>query len=236
MKHMKILPWATALVLTMVILPVSGWTEPVATGDPYPLDTCIVSGMKLGTMGEPVIKVVEGREIRFCCKSCPQKFEASRTTYLAKIDAAIVAGQAPYYPLSTCPITGHELGTMGDTVDYVLNNRLVKLCCPECKSKIADHAEAVMKKLDEAATTAQRAAYPLDTCLVSGEKLGGAMGDPVEAVIAGRLFRTCCKGCVKKLRSDPAKYLSALEKAGGGTGMAPHSGSGAKHDNGQEHH
>ena len=44
-------------------------------GDPWPLETCIVSGEKLGEMGDPIIKLYEGREFRFCCKGCVGKFE-----------------------------------------------------------------------------------------------------------------------------------------------------------------
>ena len=38
---------------------------------PYPLETCLVSGEKLGEMGEPYEIVYEGRQIKFCCKKCP---------------------------------------------------------------------------------------------------------------------------------------------------------------------
>jgi hypothetical protein len=36
-------------------------------GDPYPLATCPITGKKLGSMGDPVIKVYDGREVRYCC-------------------------------------------------------------------------------------------------------------------------------------------------------------------------
>ena len=48
-------------------------------GDPYPLTTCPITGEKLGAMGEPVVKLYEGREVRFCCKSCPPP-QRSRTS------------------------------------------------------------------------------------------------------------------------------------------------------------
>lgn len=59
-----------------------------AAPKPYPLDTCIVSGEKLGEMGDPVVKVVDGREIKFCCDQCVPKFEKDPATYLKKLDAA----------------------------------------------------------------------------------------------------------------------------------------------------
>ena len=54
----------------------------------YPLDVCLVSGEKLGGMGEPVRIVHEGREIKFCCESCEPKFKKSPEKYLAKLDGS----------------------------------------------------------------------------------------------------------------------------------------------------
>lgn len=51
----------------------------------YPLNTCIVSGAQLGGMGEPVTKVYDGQEIKFCCNDCVAAFEANPERYLAKL-------------------------------------------------------------------------------------------------------------------------------------------------------
>ncbi len=62
-------------------------------GDPYPLATCPITGEKLGSMGEPVVKVYEsagGREVRFCCKSCPPKFEKDLAASFTKLDEQII--------------------------------------------------------------------------------------------------------------------------------------------------
>ena len=61
--------------------------SPKAAVVPYPLDSCIVSGEKLGSMGEPIVKVYDGREVRFCCSGCVKRFEADKAGYVAKIDA-----------------------------------------------------------------------------------------------------------------------------------------------------
>lgn len=60
--------------------------SPKAAVVSYPLDFCIVSGEKLGSMGAPIVKVYDGREVRFCCSGCVKRFEADKTGYLAKID------------------------------------------------------------------------------------------------------------------------------------------------------
>jgi YHS domain-containing protein len=54
----------------------------------YPLDTCIVSGEKLGEMGDPFVFTHEGQEIKLCCKSCKKKFDKSPETYLKKLKDA----------------------------------------------------------------------------------------------------------------------------------------------------
>ncbi len=52
---------------------------------PYPLDVCIVSGNKLGSMGKPVTKVHQGQEVKFCCSPCVEDFEANPEKFLAKL-------------------------------------------------------------------------------------------------------------------------------------------------------
>ncbi len=63
--------------------------------------------------------------------------------------------------------------------------------------------------------------YPLTTCVVSGEKLGGDMGKPVIFIYKdpkikndpGREVRFCCPDCVKDFKKDPAKYLKKIDDA-----------------------
>lgn len=55
--------------------------------------------------------------------------------------------------------------------------------------------------------------YPLKTCVVSGGKLGGAMGEAVIYQHEGREVRFCCKSCIKDFKKDPAKYLKKLDDA-----------------------
>ena len=55
-------------------------------------------------------------------------------------------------------------------------------------------------------------AYPLKTCVVSGEKLND-MGKPVVINYKGTEVRFCCNDCVKKFNANPAKYLAKLKAA-----------------------
>ncbi|MBI1784517.1 hypothetical protein HYR69_05180 [Candidatus Sumerlaeota bacterium] len=181
--------------------------------DPYPLDVCIVSGQKLGEMGDPIIKVYDGREIRFCCPACPKKFEADKAGYLKKLDEAIVAQQKPIYPTDLCIVSGEKLGgDMGDPVDVVLGNRLVRNCCKGCNKDLLANPAKFIGMLDEKVIAAQKTTYPLETCVVSGDKLG-SMGAPVDYVFAGRLVRLCCKDHVAKFLANPSLYLKKLDEA-----------------------
>ena len=179
---------------------------------PYPLTTCIVSGEDLGSMGDPVRIDVDGREILFCCNSCLPRFEADKATYLKKLDDEIIRTQREVYPLKECPISGKPLGSMGDADDFVLGNRLIRLCCASCRDAVRKDPAPVLARLDKAAADAQRAAYPLDTCPITKKKLG-SMGEPAEMTLAGRLVRLCCPPCEPKVRARAWETLQALDKA-----------------------
>jgi YHS domain-containing protein len=55
-------------------------------------------------------------------------------------------------------------------------------------------------------------AYPLDKCVVSGEKLG-EMGKPYVFKHEGREVQLCCKSCLKDFKKDPAKYVKKIQEA-----------------------
>jgi YHS domain-containing protein len=115
----------------------------------YPIDYCVVSGEKLSSMGEPVVKTYNGREVRFCCNSCVAKFEKDEAKYSKKLDDAIIAAQKPSYAPTTCPVTGEKLvgGDMGGPVDYVYNNQLVRFCCKGCIATFKKNPEKYLSKL-----------------------------------------------------------------------------------------
>lgn len=77
---------------------------------------------------------------------------------------------------------------------------------------------SIARGADKAPSAKQPApAYPLTTCVVSGEKLGG-MGDSFEYIHkeAGKPDRRvllCCEGCVDDFKKEPAKFLAKLDEA-----------------------
>lgn len=53
--------------------------------------------------------------------------------------------------------------------------------------------------------------YPLDTCVVSDEKLGADPGmKPYAFVHEGQEVKLCCKSCLKDFKKDQAKYLKKI--------------------------
>lgn len=66
----------------------------------YPLDVCLTSDEKLGSMGKSpeYIYRVEGkpdRLVMFCCDGCEEDFMKDPAKYLAKVDAAAKAKSSP---------------------------------------------------------------------------------------------------------------------------------------------
>ena len=189
-------------------------TKPATPAGVYTLDTCPVSGEKLGGMGETVVKVYDGREVRFCCAMCVPKFEADKDKYFPEIDKKLIAQQLPIYPLHACPVSGEALTEAGEDigVNVVYENRLIRFCCNRCVKTFEAHPQAYIEKLDKAVIEQQGEHYPLEVCVVSGERLGHE-GAAVDRVYAGRLVRFCCKDCIAAFEKDPATYLAKVDAA-----------------------
>lgn len=116
------------------------------------------------------------------------------------------------YPLNTCIVSGEKLGgDMGDPVVFVYDGREVKLCCKDCRKDFDKETAKFISKIDAAAKKVKP--YPLQTCIVSDEKLGGDMGEPVAFIHDGQEFKLCCKDCRKDFDKSPAKFIAKLSKA-----------------------
>lgn len=246
-------------------------TGEASTGPSYPftLPDCPIGG-RLGSMGDPVVRVYDNREVRFCCAGCIGEFESNQGKYWGKIDEkiveqqlmhypidicivtseklgadtvnhihdnrlvrlanaaavaafkvdptkrlkaldeAIIDAQLPGYPMDNCPVGG-PLGSMGEPVNFIYMNRLVRFCCAGCEKSLINEPAKYMAKLDAAYADRQRQAYPVDTCVVSGAKLG-SMGEPVELVAGTTLVRFCCEGCLPRFRASPGEFLAELRQ------------------------
>lgn len=174
-------------------------------GDPYTLNTCPISGEKLGSMGDaPVYVGEDGKEVRFCCAGCEKKYVANKAALDEEIDKKLMADQEAHYPSNTCINSGAALKDGG--VAFIAGNRLMKTCCAKCKAKVQADPAAYIAKLDEQVIAAQKDSYKGEVCPISGKDLGDS---PESVVIANRLVQVCCGGCKKKVAADP---VAAFEK------------------------
>ncbi|TWU22377.1 Archaeal TRASH domain protein [Novipirellula galeiformis] len=113
-----------------------------------------------------------------------------------------------------CLVSGKPLGSMGDPIGVDINGQTVYVCCAGCvnavKSNPAKYA-AGRPEITVASATAADAALVAKqaTCPVMDEPLG-SMGQPVKVTIGDKPIFLCCKGCVKKIKAEPAKYLAMV--------------------------
>ena len=182
----------------------------------YPLTSCVVSGEALGSMGDPIELVVEGRLVRLCCKGCVKGVKKEPAKYLAKVDEGVIAAQKPSYPLTTCAVTGDPLEG-ADQVDMVVGTRLVRLCCNGCIKKVKKDPAATLAKVDAALIAQQIPTYPMDVCPISGHSLTQE-GKPVDILYGTRLVRLCCNDCKEPFHKSPATALAKLDAAAAAKG------------------
>lgn len=175
---------------------------------PYTLPDCPVGG-PLGSMGDPVVKVYDNREVRFCCAGCIEEFEGNDAKYWGEIDEKIVEQQLMHYPIDTCIVTGEKLGA--NAVNHVHNNRLVRLASADAVAAFKTDPKKYLDALDKRIIDSQLPGYPMDNCPVGGPL--GSMGDPVNFIYMNRLVRFCCAGCEKSLVNEPTKYMPKLDAA-----------------------
>lgn len=134
---------------------------------------------------------------------------------LAAQDPGAAPAKAAYltkalYPLTTCVVSGEPLGA--DAVTFEAGGRTFRTCCPKCQPKVEKEPATFAKKLDEALVKAQLPNYPLDTCVISGKKLG-SMGDPVQLVLDGTLVQLCCDGCTKRATAKAGEMAQKVRDA-----------------------
>lgn len=202
---------AASLAIAVSLVATAKDEEAKRLGDPYTLKTCPVSGEKIGSMGDSPVILHEGREIRFCCEGCVKKYEANAEAMNQEIDKKLIKDQEAHYPTNTCINSGAELKEGG--VSFIVGNRLVKTCCDNCKAKVLAKPAEYLAKLDQQVIEAQKDAYKLDACPVSGEKLNEDGHTAVDVVVANRLVKLCCEGCKKGIDKDPVGIIEKVDAA-----------------------
>ena len=118
------------------------------------------------------------------------------------------------YSLAVCPNCGDPNTSMGQAFSKVYDGREVIFCCEDCAVPFEKNLQESMSALNRRIADAQRAEYPLTTCLVCGETLGSE-GKYVEAVHLNRYLRFCCSECLSSFDKNPALYSGNLTPATG---------------------
>lgn len=172
----------------------------------YPLQTCSVSGEPLGSMGDAINHIVDGRLVRLCCKGCLKGVEKDKAGTIAKIDDAVRRAQGPSYPLEVCVVSGEPLAP-NSIHNEVVGTRLLRTCCKKCGKTVAKNPRPYLEKVNAALIEAQKKSYKLTTCLISGEALGS---EPVDYLYGTQLVRMCCNSCVRVFEKNPSLFLADL--------------------------
>jgi Cu(I)/Ag(I) efflux system membrane fusion protein len=107
-----------------------------------------------------------------------------------------------------CPVTGSELGSMGDPLPVKLASGQVWICCEGCQTPLAEQPDKYLPKLARTEWTVEEQRI----CPVTRAKLG-SMGEPLPVKVENQKLWVCCAGCPEKLKAEPARYLAALEPA-----------------------
>ena len=86
---MKNLKFILAIIVAAAIVAFSSASRAddtkAATPKPYPLNTCLVCGMKLGEMGKPYVFVYKGQEIKVCNESEKKDIDKDPDKYMKKL-------------------------------------------------------------------------------------------------------------------------------------------------------
>ena len=176
----------------------------------YPLDVCAVSGAPLGSMGEPIDEILEGRLVRLCCDGCIKGLKKNPAAAFEAIDKGVIKAQLPTYPLARCVVSKELLQTSPSVIDYVYGTRLVRLTNKTAQMEFVKDPNRYIAQIDARLIESQIKHYPLDVCLVSGDELSEGTHDFLYGI---RLVRTCCKRCEKAFQRSPKRFIGRLDAA-----------------------
>lgn len=185
-----------------------------------------------GGLAAPVnLSQIVGRQIEIDFQLVGLPGSGSRPLKLQEVTTIPVGPQqlaaAAIARQKICPVSGQPLGSMGEPVAVDVNGQTVYACCTQClpaiESDPAKYASGRPTILVSTSTQADAARIAEQaTCPVMDEPLG-SMGQPVKVMVGDKPIYLCCKGCVKKVQAQPAKYLALVSN--GNSPMASGGGS-----------
>ena len=98
-----------------------------------------------------------------------------------------------------CPVSGKQLGSMGDPHKVKIGQEELFLCCPGCTQGQVkkEHWETIHRNF----ATAQ------GICPVMEKPLPA---NPKATIVHGQIVYICCPPCTKKIQAEPKRYLTKL--------------------------
>lgn len=98
-----------------------------------------------------------------------------------------------------CPVSGQELGKMGEPIKVAAGGQTVFLCCKGCQGKQinAKHWTTILTRLAKAQ----------GTCPIMGKKVDSSNKS---FVLNGHRVFVCCPPCIDKIKADPKKSLNKI--------------------------
>ncbi len=182
-------------------------------GDPYALDTCAACAKKLTPESVTIVlegmkdRSLDGTQIKCCNEPCVAAFKANPAAALATVHAEILKAPLTAYPLKNCMMMPDEL--LDDSAKSVVyQNRVYRVCCKKCTVRFGSDSAKRAKEWEALVIEAQKAAYPLKTCVISGKPIEG---EGAWVVVQNRAYHLCCPSCAAGVRADPAKYAAMLD-------------------------
>ena len=155
--------------------------------------------------------VVEGQKIFVCCPPCIEKIQADPKTNIQKVSKSFAkfiateqqarSDQLHALAQGICPVSGKELGSMGDPVKVkVGKDEHAFLCCQGCVGKKlnADYWKTIQSNLATAQGVCPVMEQPVDSTMKS-------------TVVKGRKIYVCCPPCIEKIEANTQHFIAKLD-------------------------
>lgn len=139
--------------------------------------------------------------VYFCCAGCIGRYEKDAKKYADEVSEQRKVLKTLDKVQVACPVTGEAISEKSFIKE---GGKKVYFCCNECVKKYTKAPEKYATKLANSYTYQTQ-------CPVMGEDI-----DPNVSVTLtnGMSVYLCCKGCIKKLSKDLAKYAPKLADQG----------------------
>ena len=162
--------------------------------------TCPIMKKKKVT-ADSKMTMVKGQPVFACCARCVSKIDGDGEAALKTVHAnyqSFLSDETLKMAQKICPVSGQPLGD--GAIKVTKEGEDMFVCCENCvEAKFSDEKVAEINA---------NLAKAQGTCPVMTSKKVSA--ESASTVVNGRRVFACCKKCVAKVKSDPAKYVAKV--------------------------